>query len=194
MDQFSDTPDEKLLLLADENNQAFASLIDRYEKKLERYIKRLGVTEEEDRKDVLQNIFIKVYQNKYRFDPKLSFNAWAYRIAHNEAISWYRKKKVKPEGNLVDNSENILPLVADVGISSLSSYDEDRLREGTAVALAQLDQKYRDVIVLYYFEYKEYEEISDILKIPIGSVGNRLHRAKAKVKALLSNNKKFEYE
>ena len=60
---------------------------------------RLGIRNAEDREDTLQDIFIKIYKNLNGFDTNLSFSSWVYRIAHNEAISAYRKKNVRPEGH-----------------------------------------------------------------------------------------------
>src|SRR5690606_8168284 len=93
--------DEMLVALSLEDKERFGELIERYESKLGRYIARLGIRTAEDRQDVLQEIFLKVYKNLNGFDPKLSFSSWIYRIAHNEAISWYRKQSVRPEGNLI---------------------------------------------------------------------------------------------
>lgn len=161
------------------DTSAFALLVERYEAKLLRYVRRLGVRNIEDGEDVLQDIFIKVYKNLNGFDTSLSFSSWIYRIAHNEAISFYRKQSVRPEGHQISDSEDVLMWLPEHDtVSADQLFDREVNVVAVRSALAQLDEKYRDAIILRYFEHKEYDEISDILKIPIGSVGTLIHRGK----------------
>lgn len=167
----------------------FGYIVARYESKLSRYLMRLGVHNKQDIEDVLQDIFIKVYKNLNGFDTSLSFSSWIYRIAHNEAISWYRKKQVRPEGHLVDSGEDVLPLISSKEEGADVEFDKDVNAAEVEKALMQLDGKYRDVLILRYFEHKEYDEISDILKIPIGSVGTRIFRGKEALKDALQKER-----
>ena len=186
MDTLTNDTDEVIAQEALQNEAAFGVLIDRYDGKLRRYTRRLGVHSPDDQDDVLQEIFIKVYRNLNGFDTSLSFSSWIYRIAHNEAISFYRKRNARPEGHLVESSEEIIALISENGNGAEedlnTTIDIDRMN----TALDALDQKYREVLILRFFEYKEYDEISDILKIPIGSVGTLIHRAKKKLKTSLT--------
>ena len=186
MDTHTTDTDEVIAQEALQNEAAFGVLIDRYDGKLRRYTRRLGVHSPDDQDDVLQEIFIKVYRNLNGFDTSLSFSSWIYRIAHNEAISFYRKRNARPEGHLVESSEEIIALISENGNGAEedlnTTIDIDRMN----TALDALDQKYREVLILRFFEYKEYDEISDILKIPIGSVGTLIHRAKKKLKTSLT--------
>ncbi len=168
------------------HKDAFGELVARYEAKLRRYITRLGVRNVEDQDDVLQEIFIKIYKNLNGYDQSLSFSSWAYRIAHNEAISHFRRKNVRPEGHAVDDGEEILALTSSGHnlMEELETHDDGRL---LTEALHTLDPKYRDVIVLRYFEGREYEEIADILEMPVGSVATRIFRAKAALKKELTH-------
>lgn len=173
--------DEELVKKAIKDKELFGMLIERYEAKLSRYIARLGVRNEDDRLDVLQDIFLKVYKNLNGFDTSLSFSSWIYRIAHNEAISWYRKKNVRPEGHMINDSEDILGLLSGQEISAEIETDRAFNAKELHRAIMTLPTKYREVIILRFFEHKEYDEISDILKIPVGSVGTLLHRGKKKL-------------
>lgn len=180
--------DNELVARSLEERAFFGELVDRYQNKLGRYIARLGVQDPDDRDDVLQDIFIKVYKNLNSFDKSLSFSAWIYRIAHNEAVSWYRRRRARPEGYLAAESDAILALVADDG----SERPEERFDRDLDVGrlsreLERLDDKYRDVLLLRYFEHLEYEEISDVLKIPVGTVGTLVHRAKKQLKERLKD-------
>lgn len=170
-----------------EPNQ-YGLLVERYEAKLKRYIARLGVRNPDDQLDVLQEIFIKAYRNLNSFDTDLSFSSWIYRIAHNEAISFYRKKNVRPEGHLVGDSEEILDFIRSKEDAADVSFDKVINASEVSKALATLDEKYREPIILRFFEHKEYEEISDILQIPIGSVGTLIHRGKKQLANVLNKD------
>ena len=178
--------DEEIVEKARVDTSYFAEVVARYQEKLARYIMRLGVRNADDRDDVLQDIFIKVYKNINGFDTSLSFSSWVYRIAHNEAISWYRKRSVRPEGHLVDDSEMILEFVPTSSTHSEVLFDTEINATEVARALGELDEKYRSVLVLRFYEHKEYDEISDILKIPIGSVGTLIHRGKKQLGTLIN--------
>ena len=160
------------------DKERFGELVVRYEDRLRRYIRRLGVRDEDDQLDVLQEIFLKVYRNLRSFDPSLSFSSWIYRIAHNEAVSWYRRRNVRPEGHQIADGEEVLQFVA--AHEDSAEWKFDRTLNATVLqkALERLEPKYRDVLVLRYFEHKEYTEISDILQLPVGSVGTLIHRGK----------------
>jgi RNA polymerase sigma-70 factor (ECF subfamily) len=151
---------------------------------LTRYLRRLGVSRSEDVEDVLQDVFLKAYRNLNDFDQELRFSSWIYRIAHNTAMSFFRAKRVRPEGMLVDDGEELLTQVkSDLNIETEAerAFDAELLR----AALDTLDAKYRDVLVLRYFEQREYAEISDILRIPEGTVATLIHRAKKKLASAL---------
>jgi len=178
--------DEELVSLVLKNKDFFTFIIHRYEAKLARYIKRLGVFVPEDTEDLLQTIFIKVYKSLNGFDNSLKFSSWIYRIAHNETMSYFRARKIRPEGNAVFDSEKILPFLFD----DTDSSKEAELRidgEHINIAMESLEDKYREVIILRYFEEKDYEEISDILRIPSGSVATLIHRAKKQLKEKLAH-------
>lgn len=180
--------DEELVALTLKDKHMFGMLIERYEVKLTRYITRLGVRNPDDQLDVMQEIFLKVYKNLNGFDTKLSFSSWIYRIAHNEAISWYRKLRVRPEGHLVADSEEVLSFVSNKTDTADVAFDAQLSAAALNAALLKIDAKYREVIVLRYFEHKEYDEIADILKIPTGSVGTLLHRGKKQLHNVLNKD------
>ncbi len=177
--------DQELVALALKERAFFGNIVDRYQAKLRRYITRLGVKNPDDQEDVLQEIFIKVYRNLNSFDPSLSFSSWVYRIAHNEAVSWYRRLKVRPEGYLVADSEALLGLLAHDGEGPEVRAEREHDARSVQTALESLEEKYRVVLVLRYFEYLEYEDISHVLKVPVGTVGTLIHRAKKQLRQKL---------
>ena len=179
--------DEELVTLTLQDKRYFGELVDRYEGKLTRYVARLGVRNPDDQLDVLQEIFLKVYRNLNGFDTALKFSSWVYRIAHNEAISWYRKKNVRPEGHLIADSEEIIGFISSAETAPDEQFDQQVNATMVQKALSKLDDKYRQVIILRYFEHQDYEEISDILQIPVGSVGTLLHRGKKQLRRELND-------
>jgi RNA polymerase sigma-70 factor (ECF subfamily) len=169
------------------DKQFFGEIVDRYEAKLKRYVARLGVRNPEDQMDVLQDVFLKIYKNLNAFDSSLQFSSWIYRITHNEAISWYRKKNVRPEGHLIADSEELIGFLSAKEDTQDADFDKTINATEVNTALFKIDNKYREVIILRFFEHKEYDEISDILKIPIGSVGTLLHRGKKQLAGELNS-------
>ncbi len=173
--------DEELVRLSLDNPDSFSDLINRYQAKILYYVRRLGVSSLEDSQDIVQDIFLKVYLNLNDFKSDLKFSSWLYRIAHNQVISSFRRYRARPEAysspldavalNLL--SEDILPD---------SQIDKKILKDSLIKAINELEPKYREIIILKFFEEKSYQEISDILKKPEGSVASLLNRAKKSLK------------
>lgn len=187
-DTNSKLTDEELVAATLDDKQNLVFLIERYEVVLRRYIKRKAQLSEEDADDVLQDIFVKTYMNLNGFDKRLSFSSWIYRITHNEVISWWRKRKVRPEGNSIFVEDEILGNVAGSENVQKELEELDLGRIATA-ELYTLPEKYKDILILRFMEEKDYGEISDILKIPPGTVATRINRAKKKLKQQLEAKK-----
>lgn len=181
--------DEELVGAAIAEPALFGQIIERYEAPLCRYIQRLGVRVKEDQEDVLQEIFIKVYRNLNGFDTSMKFSSWIYRIAHNESISWFRKRNVRPEGHLIAESDDVLGIIRSNEDSQEAVFDESVNAEVITDALGKIDNKYRQALILRFFEHQEYDAISDILQIPIGSVGTLIHRGKQQLKKQIDTEK-----
>lgn len=181
----NDMTDEEIVRRTLLDKDAFAELIVRYEAKLMRYLERLGVGVREDREDILQNAFVKAYRNLNSFDQTLSFSSWMYRIAHNEAMSFFRAKKARPQVILSEEGEALLIELRD-DEADTSAHAEHRLSsEELAKAFAKLDSQYRDALILRFFEDRSYAEMSDILQVPMGTVSTLIYRAKRALRELL---------
>jgi len=173
--------DEELVLLSLKDQAFYGYLMRRYEKSLARYVRRIMPSAGESVDDVLQEVFIKTYLHLNAFNHELKFSSWIYRIAHNHVVSEMRKNFSRPRTVSLDGSE--------YGVFALRMMDESANSLGARYAkeevefiLGTLKQEYRDVLVLRFLEGLEYSEISDILKVPISSVGTLLNRAKAQFK------------
>jgi RNA polymerase sigma-70 factor (ECF subfamily) len=166
--------DEALVGLVLANPDYYACLVNRYTEGLRRYVLRLGCRPS-DVDDVLQEVFLNVYLHLNDFDKKLKFSSWLYRITHNQTISFFRKVNVRPTVELTD-----LEPWQELVLSSCPSAQLDKtiLTARTKAVLDQLDPRYREILVLKYFEEKDYNEMSDILKKPMGTIATLVNRAK----------------
>ncbi len=176
--------DEELAQLSSEDAEYFGHLMDRYERRLLVYIHRLLSIADADAEDILQDSFIKAYTNINNFDPDLKFSSWIYRITHNQAISYYRKQKARPYTMTSEDSEMIFHTLAselDIKKNLNKKMNAEQIRK----ILEDVHPKYRDVLILKFLEEKDYKEISDILKKPMGTVATLINRAKAQFKKLL---------
>jgi len=170
------------------DKSAFAELIIRYEHVLPKYMRRLGVYDEEDRLDLMQEVFIKVYKNLQGYDPSLSFSSWIYRITHNECISFFRKKSVRPQVvTTTEEGRDLLEFIKD-DTDPLQKVFSIEAEQTIKNALQEISELHKDVLILRFFEGYEYKEISDILKIPMGSVATHIHRAKKSLRSKLENH------
>lgn len=185
---FSEKSDQELVssTLVDQNN--FGQLIERYEQKLLRYIRRLSNINLETAEDILQETFIKVYKNLNGYDPSMKFSSWIYRIAHNEVINYFRKNKSMGTMVSLDEENGLINILTSSEKTEKTAIDSE-LNKKMGLILDKLDEKYKEILILKYLEEKDYQEISDILQIPTNTVGTLIHRGKAELKKLALANK-----
>jgi len=184
---YSEKNDEELIGLVLIEKENYKYLMQRYENKLKRYIIRLSRAKEEEAEDILQNVFIKAYQNLNDFDKSLKFSSWIYRIAHNETVTYIRKANARPKTIDPEKSSTIISLT-ESNLDIVSDLDKKFTAEKITEVINLLDKKYQDVLVLKYMEDKDYGEISDILKKPPGTVATLLKRAKEQLKKEITKN------
>ena len=170
-DQYSEA--ELIRIILDDLDY-FSCLYDRYESKLIRYIRRIAGLDREEAEDVLQDAFIKIWRNLNGIDPSLKLSSWIYRIVHNETISVWRKKRSFGKDRMVELPDD---LVEDPSHSLDLKEEESKYLQAYQI-LEQLPPKYKSILVLKFLEGMTYEEISDVLKIPEGTVATRMNRAK----------------
>ncbi len=171
-----DLSDEELMERVVRDRDVFSVLVARYEEKLRRYLARLMPGVGDDMDDLLQNVFLKVYVNARGFDTALSFNSWIYRIAHNEAVSWLRRKTAR--GAVAPLSEDESETFFESARLAAQTGEARLVRDEVARVLGAMNERYRTVLVLRFLEEKTYAEIADILEVPEGTVATLLHRAK----------------
>lgn len=189
MENHLEKSDEELALGLLEDQSCLLALMRRYENRLLAYIFRLSNFSREEAEDILQDVFIKMYKNINSFDDSLKFSSWIYRITHNEVIDNFRKNKRRPQASDDIFDEDIINrIVEDFDIEK--ELDRGKLKEALFSFLDKIDNKYREVLILKFVEEKDYREISDILKKPMGSVATLINRAKKRLKAEIEKNDK----
>ncbi len=158
-------------------------LIDRYESKIKRYLEK-NIRTREDVSDIVQDVFIKAYTNIHRFDTQQRFSPWIYRIAHNEMVNYVKKKRSIPFSWF--EPDILIPFLQEsIEESALVTSDRAYEKERIEKILDKIPLAQREILTLYFYEELSYKEISDVLHIPIATVGVRLTRAKKQVEQLL---------
>lgn len=168
----------------------FTTLVGRYEKRLINYVYRITHRYEEAH-DLAQEIFVKVYLALDRYDPKYQFSTWLFRIAQNSAIDALRKKSISevPLARPVTDEESSGKEreFADDGISPYRALKNKQLSAAIDKAVEQLPSDYRELIQLRHFAELSYEEIASMKKLPLGTVKNKLFRARNLLKESLGS-------
>ena len=172
--------DEQIVVLTLKNQDYYLCLMKRYEAKLLNYILKISNINREDGEDILQEVFIKAYQNLNDFDLNYKFSNWIYSIAHNTTISTFRKKKVRPQTVSWEDKDlnNLLESTLAIEDTSLQKLTYKQILKN----INQLPVKYKDVLILKFVEEKDYQEISDILHKPMGTIATLINRAKISLK------------
>ena len=175
---------ELLLQFRDPENKekAFTAIIKKYQEKLYWHIRRM-VVEHEDANDVLQNVFIRVWNGLENFREDSQLYTWLYRIATNECLSFLEQQKRKSALSF-DEMESGLSnkIVAD------KYFDPNKLEWKLQLAIQQLPEKQRVVFTLRYYDEMPYEEMSRVLDTSEGALKASYHHAVKKIEDYILNH------
>jgi RNA polymerase sigma-70 factor (ECF subfamily) len=163
--------------------ESFRVLVERYEPKMARYAKRFFF-EGDEGKDLVQEVFIKAYVNIKSFDTERRFSPWIYRIAHNEFVNAIKKRQKERENVSLFDFDVLFPHLVSKDAAD-DGFTKEEMKKMLEVSLDKIGVKYKEPLTLYYFEDMDYKEISDILQIPVSTVGVRLQRGKAMLKKIV---------
>ena len=133
----------------------------------------------EDAEDLVQETFLKAYNNIEKYKPGTNAKAWLFTIMRNMYINEYKKKKKLP--NHKEIQENTIDILED---SKLKKEDPE-LKKTINNSLMSLSEDFRMIVYLVDIEGLKYNEVSEIMGIPVGTVRSRLHRARAKLRKKL---------
>ncbi len=179
-------PDDQLLL--DQfrqpalREQAYTSLVKKYQERIYWHIRRL-VVDHEDANDVMQNVFIKVWKGLDNFKENSQFYTWLYRIATNESISFLEQQKRKRADYSLSDIGNHL----ENKMKADKTFDAQKLEWKLQLAIQKLPEKQRIVFNLRYFDEMPYEEMSRVLETSEGGLKASYHHAAKKIEEFLLN-------
>lgn len=179
----ADVPDDAEIVreILDGNPERFEVLVHRYRRRLVAVLYR-QVGDHEEAQDIAQEVFVKVYGALDRFDPAYRFSTWLFRIAGNAAIDHLRRRRIRTisldrvDGDGEEDGPAFDPASGDKNPEQQLRSQElgRRLDE----AIARLPEDYRDLIALRHFGEMAYEEIAEMKGMPLGTVKNKLFRAR----------------
>jgi RNA polymerase sigma-70 factor (ECF subfamily) len=184
-------PDEEIVArIVRGEGDLFPLIVRRYQARLVAHLSRV-VGSREEALDLSQEIFLKVFQALPRYNAEYKFSTWIFRIASNAGIDFLRKRRIRtvsmdapPPG---EAEENAAP--REFASGGLDPYGELRNEERRAKIgreIAALPREFRELIALRHFAGLSYEEIADAKKMPLGTVKNKLFRARAVLKTRLA--------
>ncbi len=159
----------------DGDRLAFGALVDKYQRPI--YMLALKMMRNAAfAEDISQTAFLKAFEKLASFDPAQKFFSWLYRIAMNEALNqlkFQERFQEIPEGTVDENADGSEQMQKDEHAAAVQR------------ALMKLKPEYRSVIVLSHFEDLSYEEIADVLRIPVKKVKSRLFSARQLLRRIL---------
>jgi RNA polymerase sigma-70 factor (ECF subfamily) len=161
--------------------KAFTAIIKKYQEKLYWHIRRL-VVHHEDANDVLQNVFIKVWNGLDNFREDAQLYTWLYRIATNESLTYIEQQKRKPSLSIDKDENTTSQLKAD------RDFDAGKIEGKLQIAIQQLPEKQRIVFNLRYYDEMPYEEMSRVLDTSEGALKASYHHAVKKIEDFILNH------
>ncbi len=186
--------DDQLLIkkIVKGDRLSFERLMKKYNRKIYNFIFRM-IRNEESSKELTQDFFIKIYMviEKYNFEYK--FSTWAYRICYNMVIDHIRKNQVYID-SLENDSVPKKDIVYHNDSISLSGFDlleKEEIRDIVWDSVERIPLKYKELIFLRYQQELKYDQIASITGLPVGTVKNRIFKAKELIKTEMSKNEVF---
>ena len=162
--------------------KAFTAIIKKYQEKLYWHVRRMVVVHD-DANDVLQNVFIRVWNGLENFREDSQLYTWLYRVATNECLSFLEQQKKKATLSLSDMESGLSnKIVAD------KHFDPNKLEWKLQVAIQQLPEKQRVVFNLRYYDEMPYEEMSRVLETSEGALKASYHHAVKKIEDYILNH------
>lgn len=156
----------------------FEELVRRYQRPISAYVYRM-VGNYESALDLTQEIFIKVYGSLRRYRAEFKFSTWIYKIAHNSAIDHLRRNATREQSLLIGHEGEQFDLPVESKRMSPEQESERKERRGEIESVVRaLPANYRELIILRHSQDLSYEEIVDVTGLPLGTVKNRLFRAR----------------
>jgi RNA polymerase sigma-70 factor, ECF subfamily len=167
------------------DSEAFSELVERYHRRVVG-VAQAVVHNPDDAVELAQETFVRAYENLAKFESRSSFSTWLYRIAANLAID-FRRREGRHTVLRGEEAENELDRLPSSRGNSFQETARGELNRRINDALNELTPEHRAVILLREVEGLSYDEISDVLECPRGTVMSRLHYARSRLKTILKD-------
>ena len=165
--------------------ECFEELVRRYQRPIAAYTYRL-VGNYESALDLTQDVFIKIYSSLHRYRPEYKFSTWIYKIAHNAAVDHLRRNAVREQSIVAQSDGETYDLPIESNLPTPEQLSERAERRSEIEALvSQLQPIYRELVVLRHAQDLSYDEIAEVTNLPLGTVKNRLFRAREALREML---------
>ncbi|MDQ3324072.1 MAG: sigma-70 family RNA polymerase sigma factor [Acidobacteriota bacterium] len=165
----------------------FEELVRRYQRPITAYVYRM-LNNYDASLDVTQEVFIKVYNSLNRYSSDYKFSTWLYRIAHNAAIDYMRKNSVSQQSIEAENADGSYQLqIESPNPSPEQERERSEWRREIESVVKCLPTVYRELILLRHAQDLSYDEIAEITNLPLGTVKNRLFRAREMMREIFSD-------
>lgn len=163
----------------------FEELVRRYQRPIVGYVFRM-LGNYESALDVTQEVFIKVYNSLSKYSDEYKFSTWLYRIAHNAAIDHMRRNNVATQSIEIENADGAFELQIEGRVPTPEQERErSEWRAEIDAATRLLPDPYRELIWLRHARDMSYDEIAEVTSLPLGTVKNRLFRAREMMREIL---------
>jgi RNA polymerase sigma-70 factor, ECF subfamily len=191
---YAQLTDQDVILHARKGREsAFRELIRRYERPVFSVIYRM-VRDRELAEDLAQDTFIKVLNALDRYDPKYKLTSWIFKIAHNTTLDQLRKKEPEtlslegsPHARTAEQAEATSFTAVDTAEDPARYTESQEVGAEIEAAIEQLRPEYRAAIVLWHIEGRPYDEIAEIMDLPLGTVKTYIHRGRKELRGMLEH-------
>ena len=193
MDFDTHTDKELAALSAAGNQGAVAELLGRYERPIFSLIYRM-VRDRALAEDLAQEAFIRAFNAISSYDPRYKFSSWIFKIANNHTIDHLRRRKLdtvsidgSPHAQTAREEEQTRMVVESTDENPQEYVEHRELGDQIEQAIGTLRPEYRTAVLLRHVEGYAYEEIAEIMEVPLGTVKTYLHRARSELKKILAH-------
>jgi RNA polymerase sigma-70 factor (ECF subfamily) len=194
---YADKDDKQLVILCRRGDERAArELVNRFQRPVFSIIYRM-VRDREKAEDLAQETFVRTFNNLDRYDRSYKFSSWLFKIAYNLTVDHLRRKELKtisihgsPDAVTADQQEATSVTLESTGETADDRLESLELADQLEEAIGKLREEYRTAILLRHVEGRTYEEIAEIMDIPLGTVKTYIFRARRQLREDLTTSNK----
>ncbi len=175
------------------DKRSFEKLMKKYNKKIFNFIYRM-IRDEDASVELAQDFFIKIYTVIYKYNFQYKFSTWAYRICYNLVIDHIRKNQVQIDSLDAKDiqQKKILDHTGSYSKDGYHNLEKEEVKQIVWDIVNTIPHKYKELILLRYMQGLKYDEISEFTGLPVGTVKNRIFKAKEILKTEMQKNEMFK--